>query len=88
MESEIPTRRSGLNVREIEQEVVIVDIDSGDVHQLNPTASFIWGLCDGNSSIESISSQFSGHYGISEEQATEDVVTVMQEFRQLNLLEK
>ncbi|NOY67527.1 MAG: PqqD family protein, partial [Gammaproteobacteria bacterium] len=41
-------KRSDLSVRIVDNEAVIVDKDSGDVHQLNPTANYIWDCFDGH----------------------------------------
>ena len=35
-------QRSEINVREVDDETVIVDKVTGEVHQLNSTASYIW----------------------------------------------
>lgn len=46
-----PTRRSNVYVRVVEGEVVMLDRQAGLIHQLNHTASHIWGLCDGQRTL-------------------------------------
>jgi len=86
MKDSLPAARPGLNIRVIDEEVVIVDIDSGDVHQLNPTASFIWQQCDGKTTFEQIVSSVVAHYEISQAQAGQDVASVVDDLQKLNLL--
>ena len=42
-----PRTREDLSARVIGGEVVVLDRDGGKVHQLNATASYVWGRCDG-----------------------------------------
>lgn len=80
------TRVPGLNIRTIDDEVVVVDKDSGDVHQLNPTASFIWQLCDGKTTRDAIITSVVDHYGITYTVAEKDVDLVIDDLKNLNLL--
>lgn len=79
-------QRPDLNVRNIDQETVIVDKDSGEVHQLNPTASYIWDHFDGNTSIEQVKESLSRDFEIDLAQASTDVNTVVEQLKTLNLL--
>lgn len=78
--------RAGLNVRIIDDEAVIVDKESGDVHQLNSTASFIWQQFDGKTSTETIIDAVVEHFDVPAEVAERDVNAVISNFRDLNLL--
>ena len=83
-----PQRRSDLNYRTIEGETVILDRKEGRLHQLNPTASFIWDCCDGNSNVAVIIDLLAGAYEVDSSVARKDVEEVLSRLRSSNLLEK
>ena len=37
-------QRENLTVQAVEDEILILDLESNQIHQLNSSASFIWGL--------------------------------------------
>jgi PqqD family protein of HPr-rel-A system len=47
-----PRARDDLAVVELDGEAVIYDERSGNLHHLNPTATVVFSLCDGNSTIK------------------------------------
>ena len=49
-----PRTRADLVEVELDDELVILDEASGDLHHLNHTASAIFALCDGTSTIAEI----------------------------------
>lgn len=83
-----PKRRSDLNYRTIEGETVILDRKEGHLHQLNPTASFIWDCCDGNSNVAAIIDLLAGAYEVDSSVARKDVEEVLSRLRNSKLLEK
>ena len=86
MSEKMLIKRPELNIRTVDQEIVIVDTDSGEVHQLNPTASYIWDLFDGNTSIEQAKELVSKDFDIDKEQASNDVIVIVEQLKTLNLL--
>jgi len=82
-----PKRRSYLNYRTIEGETVILNRKEGRLHQLNPTASFIWDCCDGNSNLAEIVDRLAGTYEVDSSTARKDVEEVLSNLRSSNLLE-
>ena len=50
-------RTSGLVVQEMADETLVYDLDINKAHCLNDTASRIWKLCDGNTSISEMVSR-------------------------------
>lgn len=80
-------RRSDLNFRAVDDETVILDRASGLIHQLNPTASYLWDQCDGSSTTESIVERFARAFEIEPASAERDAIKVLSEMKQLNLLE-
>jgi len=44
------------------EEMVLYDPETESIHTLNPTAHFIWNLCDGNHAMEDIGEAVSHNY--------------------------
>jgi hypothetical protein len=82
-----PKRRSNLNWRTIDGETLILNRPEGRLHQLNPTASFIWDCCDGNSNIAEIVDRLAGVYEVDARTACKDVEEVLFNLRNSKLLE-
>ena len=82
-----PKRRSDLNYRTIEGETLILNRKEGHLHQLNPTASFIWDCCDGKSDIAEIIDRLAGAYEVDSSTARKDVEEVLSNLRNSNLLD-
>ncbi len=52
-----PTARSaGLVVHQIENELIVYDVPSQQMHKLSPAAAVVWQHCDGDTSIEGLAS--------------------------------
>jgi len=81
-----PTRRSDVVVREIEGETLVLDGQSGKVHQLNPTAGFIWARCDGESSVSDITSRLAVEFDVPVTSVAPDVANTIGKFQELGLL--
>ncbi len=69
-------------------EKLILEPDSGTVHQLNATAGFVWELCDGRTPIAKIVSTFASRYRISQTVAERDVRAVVGQLSALRLLKE
>ena len=86
MAEQRPTRRPDVSVRVVEGETVILDRQGGLIHQLNPTASYIWERCDGRSTLEDIAQQLIEAFDVDAATVRDDIATIVGEFRRLNLL--
>ena len=82
-----PRRRADLNSRIVDGEMVVLDRRHEFIHQLNLTAAYIWGRCDGKASIKDIAAQLAETFDVAYEIALRDVVQVMRQFQDLQLLE-
>lgn len=82
----MPLRRTDLMTRLIEGEVVILDREAGKVHQLNPTAGYVWNNCDGSSTVGSIAERLAASFDVAPEMALRDVEALVQELKGLGLL--
>jgi hypothetical protein len=73
-------------VREIEDELVILDRERGVVHQLNGTATLVWKRCDGERSVRDIAVELARVYDVSVDTAERDVETTVLRLAELHLL--
>lgn len=78
--------RFDLAIENVDGELVVLDKVAGKVHQLNPSASFIWScLSDGMSSRE-IALMLAETADITPEMALSDVQAVLNQFDGLGLI--
>jgi hypothetical protein len=83
-----PLKRSDLNVRMVDGETLVLDLKSGLIHQLNPTANVVWEQCDGQSSIDEIAHHLLQLYEVDEKTAVKDVMEAVERLRELGLMEE
>jgi PqqD family protein of HPr-rel-A system len=81
-----PTAREGLTVVELDGEAVIYDEETSDLHHLNPTATIVFGLCDGSATIADISRDISEAFGVPADEVEAQVRTLVRQFRKAKLL--
>lgn len=82
-----PRAREDLTVVELDGEAVIYDEDSGDLHHLNPTATIVFGLCDGTSTMRQMSLDISEAFGVPAGEVEGQIRALIRSFRKANLLE-
>ena len=83
---EIPRRREGLHVREIDGETVILDLENQRMHNLNMTAAFIFDGIDGCRTESEIWEELATCFEIPLETAERDTRALLFQFRELGLL--
>jgi coenzyme PQQ biosynthesis protein PqqD len=59
--------------REIDGSIVIISPERSMVHELNPTASFIWKRVDGKHTTDEIAEQLAAEFDVTRESALADV---------------
>ena len=79
-------RTEGLMVRELDQELLVLDTESDQIHQLNETAAFIWRCCGDVPSVEAISRLLAEEYSVEIGTANKDVDQALCKFRELRLI--
>ena len=79
-------QRSGLQVRRVDDEMVVLDLASGQVHHLNRTARFIWSRFDGKASVAQIGEMVAQEFEVDPGVAARDVTEVAQRLRGSGLL--
>jgi hypothetical protein len=82
-----PRPRPDVIARLIDGETVVLDRQAGLVHQLNQTASYIWALCDGQTTIAGMAHQFAQEFVIEPTVASRDVRVLVEQLQALELLE-
>jgi Coenzyme PQQ synthesis protein D (PqqD) len=82
-----PKRRTDVNVRMIDGEVVVLDRQAGLIHQLNQTASYIWDRCDGQSTVAELADQLAVAFDVDANTAVHDVATLIVQLHRLGLIE-
>lgn len=80
--------RANLAVRDVEGEIVVFDRSGGRVHQLNPTASFVWGTLDGRTDSDEIAARVAERFAVEAAVASRDVRSLLEQLTALNLLEQ
>jgi len=81
-----PKKRPDLNERTSEGETLILDRINGQIHHLNPTASYVWNCCDGSSS-KAIAEKLVHAFQIDLATAERDVIVLLSDMKRMNLLE-
>jgi hypothetical protein len=80
-------RRPGpILVRELDTDLLLLDADSDQIHQLNSTARFIWQRCDGKQSAEEIADLLANEFAVESRVALKDVIETLGKLQALNLL--
>ena len=83
---EIQLHRKSLSVQSVDQELLILDEDSGLIHQLNQTATLIWRKSGEGLSPQAMAQLLAENYEIGEDVARRDVVETLEKLQALNLV--
>ena len=78
--------RANLSTQEIDGELVILDKENGQIHQLNSVASYIWQQIEAGLELNEILERLVSTYDIESSKAQEDLDKVIQQFKDLKLL--
>ena len=66
--------------------IVIIDDNATYIHVLNVTASLVWKLSDGKHTIRDVVKALTDEYGVSEEEAWNDVSELLQGLAEKKLI--
>ena len=72
--------------REVNGEVLVLDDRAQIIHQLNPTAAFIWQQAQSGSAAAEIAVALAEQYDIDPETAHRDVAATLARLKELNLV--
>ncbi|MCU1426503.1 MAG: PqqD family protein [Actinomycetia bacterium] len=81
-----PRRRERVLVERIEDETVLLDLDSGLYFALNEVGARVWELCDGARSVDEIVDVIAGEYDADGATVRTDVVELLAELVDERLL--
>lgn len=79
-------RRTGVQSRLVEGEMVVLDRERGLIHQLNKTATFIWEHCDGQQSAADIANSVCENFDVDEATAIKEVLETLERLQNLRLI--
>jgi PqqD family protein of HPr-rel-A system len=81
-----PKVRDDITVVELEGEAVIYDEQTADLHHLNPTATIVFGLCDGTATMAEMATDISEAFGVPAAEVETQVRGLVRQFRKAHLL--
>lgn len=79
-------RRDGIILRRIQNELVLLDMQFQQIHQLNETATFIWDFWEQSADEAVIAKLLAHNFDVEEHIAMKDVSVIVGRLRKLNLL--
>ena len=82
-----PKTRRQLLFREMDDGAVVYEAGTEKVHTLNPSAAYIWALCNGNYNVQQISTQIRRDFASLDAHPEEEVQNILASFDHLGLLE-
>lgn len=82
-----PTIRADVTVQHVDAEILVLDLKSGSIHQLNATAAWILAQCNGENSIETITRDFAENFSLDLETAASDVASTLKQLNQVRVID-
>lgn len=79
--------RKDLTVENVENELVVLDLDGGQVHSLNAAACIVWQGVAAGCSAEDIVITLCEKFDVTQSVAADDVERVLQDLIRLGLVE-
>ena len=79
--------KPGLIAQSVDGELLILNREQEQIHQLNPVASFIWNKLDGQITLEQLVMAIANKYDVKQEVAKHDLESLLSELSDLNLIE-
>jgi PqqD family protein of HPr-rel-A system len=83
----VPRKRSDLLELDMGDGIILYDDASHLVHHLNPSASIIWQLFDGEVDASTLATETSEELGVDLDQARADIAALITELEALGLVE-
>ena len=79
-------RSAEVSARKVDKEIVLVDNDGMQVHQLNETASYIWDKCDGKHTVADVVASLTHDFHVDLATAKKEVNGLVAQLQDLRLL--
>ena len=83
----VPRKRSDLLELDMGDGIILYDDASKLVHHLNPSASIIWQLFEGEANASTLATETSEELGVDLDQARADIAALITELEALGLVE-
>ena len=74
-----PRQNPDTPTRTIEGEAIVITPDDSRMHNLNPTATFIWDRADGAQTLEQIFQAMHNEFEVSENELRNDILAFVKE---------
>ena len=81
-----PRKSQATAFRIINDEAVILNLDSSVYYTLNEVGARIWDLCDGTNNIENIAATICNEFEVTREIAFKDILELMNDLSQEGLI--
>jgi PqqD family protein of HPr-rel-A system len=85
--SYLPRKRGDVLALDMGDGVILYNHDSSLVHHLNPSASIVWELCDGDVDGSQLATEIADEYGLDRAEVAAHIEDVIQELDALGLIE-
>jgi PqqD family protein of HPr-rel-A system len=82
-----PRARADLAVEELEGELLVYDEETSDFHHLNPTASIVFSLCDGTTTVKEMAADIAAAFGEQPQEVERQVRALIRDLRRVRLLD-
>ncbi len=83
----VPRKKADILELDMGDGFIIYNHDSSLVHHLNPSASLIWQLCDGEATVAELAQDIADEYNLDPERMRQEVAGLVGELDTLGLLE-
>lgn len=71
-------RRDRVIVQQVEDQAVLLDIESGEYFALNDVGKSVWDLCDGTRTVAEVADAICSGYDVMEEVALTDTSSLLE----------
>ncbi len=71
-------RRDRVIVQQVEDQAVLLDIESGEYFALNDVGKSVWDLCDGSRTVAEVADAICSGYDVMEEEALTDTSALLE----------
>ncbi len=82
-----PLKNQHVIARKIDNEILLLNEENSEIHQLNQTATLIWEFCNGENTIDDIIEALAGTYNVESTKLSDDVDSIINSLKDLGLLE-
>lgn len=82
-----PRKRADVLELDMEDGVILYDSDASLVHHLNPSASVVWHLSEGDATVQQLATEITDEYRLDMGEVEVHVTSVVSELAALGLIE-